>query len=149
MITYIGQGREPMNKTFEELTNELKNNGIRLSHQRLKILEYMNNHRTHPTVDEIYTDLQKEIPTLSKTTIYNTLNALIETDLVKLLTIEENEARYDINFENHGHFKCESCKKIFDFDVDIDSLEIKGLDNFKIKHKDMYFKGICPECSKK
>lgn len=138
-----------MNKTFEELTNELKNNGIRLSHQRLKILEYMNNHRTHPTVDEIYTDLLKEIPTLSKTTIYNTLNALIETDLVKLLTIEDNETRYDINFEDHGHFKCESCKKIFDFDIDIDSLEIKGLDDFKIKHKDMYFKGICPECFKK
>jgi Fur family peroxide stress response transcriptional regulator len=138
-----------MNKTFEELTNELKNNGIRLSHQRLKILEYINNHRTHPTVDEIYTDLLDEIPTLSKTTIYNTLNTLIETDLVKLLTIEENETHYDINFENHGHFKCESCKKIFDFDIDIDSLEIKGLDDFKIKHKDIYFKGVCPECSKK
>ena len=44
-----------MNTTFEELTNELKNRNIRLSHQRLKVLEYINNHKTHPTVgSDIY-----------------------------------------------------------------------------------------------
>ncbi|WP_353095374.1 Fur family transcriptional regulator [Tissierella praeacuta] len=138
-----------MNIAFEELTNELKNKKIRLSHQRLKVLEYLINHRTHPTVDQIYTDLQKEVPTLSKTTIYNTLNTLIDADLVKVITIEDNETRYDIATNNHGHFKCESCRKIFDFEVDFDSLTIKGLDNFKINHRDVYFKGICPTCIQK
>lgn len=137
-----------MNETFEDLVNELKNKNIRLSHQRLKVLEYLNNNKTHPTVDEIFKDLQKEIPTLSKTTIYNTLNALVDSDLVKVLTIEDNEARYDSTTKDHGHFKCSSCKKIFDFQIDFDSLEIKELDNFKIHNKDMYFKGLCSNCSK-
>ena len=138
-----------MNTTFEQLTNELKNRNIRLSHQRLKVLEYINSHKTHPTVDQIYTDLQKEVPTLSKTTIYNTLNTLINANLVKLLTIEENETRYDSTIENHGHFKCESCGEIFDFDINFDSFAIEGLGNFKVNHKDVYFKGICPTCIRK
>ncbi|WMM24968.1 Fur family transcriptional regulator [Tissierella sp. MB52-C2] len=137
-----------MNGTFEDLVNELKNKNIRLSHQRLKVLEYINNNKTHPTVDEIYKDLQKEIPTLSKTTIYNTLNALADSNLVKVLTIEDNEARYDGNTNDHGHFKCTSCKKIFDFDIDFDSMAIAGLNNFKIHNKDMYFKGLCSSCNK-
>lgn len=139
-----------MNKlkfTFEELTQELKNKNIRLSHQRLKVLEYINNHRNHPTVEQIYTELHKEIPTLSKTTVYNTLNMLIDAKLVKPISIDDNEARYDIVTENHGHFKCESCGSIFDFDIDIDSLLSKDLKDFQISHKDIYFKGVCPKCN--
>lgn len=135
-----------MKTTFEDLSLELKSKNIRLSHQRLKVLEYVTNHRTHPTVDQIFNDLQKEVPTLSKTTVYNTLSTLIEAGLVKLITIEDNETRYDIDTENHGHFKCESCGKIFDFDININSLETEELNNFKIINRDVYFKGTCPNC---
>ncbi len=135
-----------MDKTFEKLTNELKKKNIRLSHQRLKVLEYITTHRTHPTVDHIYNDLQKEVPTLSKTTIYNTLNTLKDAGLVKVVNIEDNELRYDSVTDEHGHFKCESCRKIFDFDINFDSFATKGLSEFKINNKDVYFKGICPDC---
>ncbi len=138
-----------MEKTFEKLKNELKNKNIRLSHQRLKVLEYMSTHKTHPTVDMIYNDLQKEVPTLSKTTIYNTLDTLKNAGLVKVVTIEDNEVRYDSRTHEHGHFKCVSCEEIFDFDIKFDSFATKGLDNFKINNKDVYFKGICPDCSTK
>ena len=131
---------------IEKLTKELKKNNIRLSHQRLKVLEYMVTHRTHPTVDQIYNDLQKEVPTLSKTTIYNTLRTLVDVNLVKAINIEDNEVRYDAVTKDHGHFKCESCGEIFDFDVDFNTFSTRGLKNFNIKHKDIYFKGICPNC---
>jgi Fur family transcriptional regulator, peroxide stress response regulator len=135
-----------MNQSFDILTNKLKEKNIRLSHQRLKVLEYMYNNRVHPTVDRIYTDLHNEIPTLSKTTIYNTLNILMDANLVKPLNIENNEVRYDFMSDNHGHFKCESCGEIFDFDIDFNSLVTKKLGNFKVVEKDIYFKGICPMC---
>ncbi len=135
-----------MKITFRDLSKELKNKNIRLSHQRLKVLEYVANNRCHPTVEQIYIHLHKEIPTLSKTTVYNTLNALIDAKMIKQITIEDNEARYDINTENHGHFKCESCGFIYDFEINIDSFDSKDLDGFKILSKDVYFKGICPKC---
>lgn len=136
-----------MKITFEDLLKELKNKNIRLSHQRLKVLEYVANHRCHPTVEQIYTDLHKEIPTLSKTTVYNTLSTLIKAGLVKLITIEDNETRYDIVTKNHGHFKCEYCGTIYDFEINIDSFDSKDLNGFKINDKNVYFKGICPKCT--
>lgn len=138
-----------MNKAFEELTNELKKKNIRLSYQRLKVLEYMSTHRTHPTVDQIYNDLQKEVPTLSKTTIYNTLSTLKDAGLVKVVNIEGNEVRYDSVTDEHGHFKCESCGEIFDFDINLELFDIKGLEDFTIKNKDVYFKGTCSDCINK
>ncbi|WP_422678808.1 Fur family transcriptional regulator [Clostridium thermosuccinogenes] len=131
---------------LNELTEKLKSKNIRLSHQRLKVLEYVAEHRTHPTVDQVYSDLHREIPTLSKTTVYNTLNALMDAGLVKVITIEDNETRYDIVTENHGHFKCQNCGRIYDFKIDIDSFEAQDLKDFKILDKDVYFKGICPHC---
>ena len=135
-----------MKPTFEELSNELKKKKIRLSHQRLKVLEYLTLNRCHPTVDQIYVDLQKEVPTLSKTTIYNILSTLVESGLVRVVTIEDNETRYDIEIENHGHFKCESCGTIFNFNIEIESLPTEELNSFKINDKNVYFKGICPRC---
>ena len=135
-----------MNTSFENLKKELKEKNINLSYQRLKVLEYLNNNRCHPTVDKIYTDLHKELSTLSKTTVYNTLRVLAESGMVRVITIEDNETRYDINVENHGHFKCDSCGEIYDFSVDIDSLIGEGLDGFMINSKNVYFNGICPNC---
>ncbi|MDD4200109.1 MAG: Fur family transcriptional regulator [Eubacteriales bacterium] len=135
-----------MKLSFEELVKELKIKNINLSYQRLKVLEYLVQNQNHPTVDQIFTDLQKKIPTLSKTTVYNTLRILIEAGLVRVITIEDNETRYDIEVKNHGHFKCESCGTIFNFDLDIDELNSSDLKNFKINDKNVYFKGICPRC---
>ncbi|HHY40158.1 MAG TPA: transcriptional repressor [Syntrophaceticus sp.] len=135
-----------MDITFENLKQELKKKNIGLSYQRLKVLEYLIQNRCHPTVEQIFTELQKDIPTLSKTTIYNTLRILAEADLVKVINIEEKEARYDIDTKDHGHFKCESCGAIFDFPIDIDSLIPEDLSKFKINDKNVYFKGLCPGC---
>lgn len=135
-----------MKVQIEDLLNELKNKKIRLSHQRLKVLEYLTENQTHPTVDEIYTGLHHDVPTLSKTTVYNTLNSLTEAGLVRVINIEDNESRYDINTHNHGHFKCELCKKIYDFNIAIDSFHTHELNDFEINDKSVYFKGICPQC---
>jgi Fur family transcriptional regulator, peroxide stress response regulator len=135
-----------MNLSLEKIREELKLKNIYLSHQRLKVLEYLTQNKCHPTVDQIFTDLQRDISTLSKTTVYNTLRILVEAGLVRVITIEDNETRYDIGIENHGHFKCESCGTIYDFRVNIDSLKSDDLNNYKINDKNVYFKGVCPIC---
>lgn len=135
-----------MEPSLETLSDELKRRNIRLSHQRIKVLEYLTKNQHHPTVDQIYCDLLLEVPTLSKTTVYNTLNALIEASLVKVIAIEDNETRYDIMTKNHGHFKCEKCGSILNFKIDIDAFASDDLCAFKINEKNVYFKGVCPGC---
>lgn len=136
-----------MSGLYDELIKELKNRNIRISHQRLKILEYLINNKCHPTVEQIYLSLNKDMPTLSKTTIYSTLNTLIDAGIVRAINIEEYETRYDITTENHGHFKCESCGEIYDFNIDMNLLDTKDLKNFKVNDENVYFKGLCPKCT--
>ena len=132
--------------TTDPFVNELKRKNITPSHQRVMILRYLVENQCHPTVDQIFSALRSQIPTLSKATVYNTLNVFIEAKLVRVLSIEENETRYDIVMKNHGHFKCESCGSIYNFAVDIDRFETKELQEFRITEKNVYFGGICPAC---
>ena len=77
---------------------------IKPSVQRIAIMDYLLNHKTHPCIDEIYTALCKEIPTLSKTTVYNTLKLFVEHGAAKMLTIDEKNACFDGDVHPHAHF---------------------------------------------
>jgi len=122
---------------------------IRPSKYRIKILEFLMNNRCHPTIEQIYTELKPGNPDLSKTTIYNTLNTFLAAGIVRALSIETDEVRYDIVMEIHGHFKCDECGIIFNFNINPDLLISEELTGFKVNDKNVYFKGICPECLSK
>ncbi|MEA2016070.1 MAG: Fur family transcriptional regulator [Actinomycetota bacterium] len=134
---------------MKRIARKLKEKKINPSYQRIKIFEYLNSKNSHPAVDQIFQDLVKEMPTLSKTTVYNTLDLFKKAELVRVVTIEGNEKRYDIETSTHGHFKCEKCGRIYDFPIDSNALSSGNLKNFKITEKNVYFKGICPICSNK
>ncbi|MHB1151625.1 MAG: Fur family transcriptional regulator [Eubacteriales bacterium] len=137
-----------MKTSIDSITDKLKEKNIKPSLQRIKILEYLADYPCHPTVDYIFNALQPEMPTLSKSTVYNTLKVLKDAQLVRDLTIEENEVHYEFRIKDHGHFQCEVCGIIYDFDVDIQSIVSDDLCNFKIREKNIYFKGICKQCLK-
>ncbi len=137
-----------MNKKIGDLAEKLLGKNIKPSPQRIKILEYLMNKRNHPTVDRIYNDLLKDIPTLSKATVYNALDLFKKENLAIVVTIEDNETRYDGEVTSHGHFKCDYCGSIYNFSIDVDKLSIDSLENFKINEKNVYFKGVCPKCLK-
>lgn len=109
----------------------------------------MVNHKTHPTVDEIYSSLVSEIPTLSKTSVYNTLSLFVEKGLAQIITIEDNIARFDADTSVHGHFQCKSCGKIYDFSVKLDSIQSSLSSEFIVDEIYVYYKGICPYCKNK
>ena len=100
----------------------------------------------HPSVDMIYNALLPEMPTLSRTTVYKTMDLLVENKLARLLHSEEHEARYDGDVSDHGHFKCLRCGRVYDFNVNLDCLETGGLDGFVVDEKYVLFKGVCSGC---
>ncbi|BCS82285.1 Fur family transcriptional regulator [Anaerocellum diazotrophicum] len=131
------------------LKSKLLQKGIKPSLIRLKVYEYLSNNKTHPTVDEIYSSLVAEIPTLSKTSVYNTLSLFVEKGLAQIITIEENIARFDADTSVHGHFQCKSCGKIYDFSVKPDSIQSSLSSEFVVDEIYVYYKGICPYCKNK
>ncbi len=137
--------------THQPVVQLLTNHGIRPSYQRVRIYEYVLTMRNHPTVDMIYSALVPEIPTLSKTTIYNTLKRFVQQDIMQQITIDEHETRYDADMASHLHFRCIRCKEITDHRFAGDDLPaaVRKLlpEGFAVQDAHFYLRGICSRCS--
>ena len=121
--------------------------GIRPSVQRIAIMSYLRKNRTHPSADEIYEALKEQIPTLSKTTVYNTLNLFVENGAVLYVGIDEKNARFDGYVESHAHFRCKRCGCIIDLPLNIEDYLPKDF-NGNIEDTYFYLKGVCEDCKK-
>ena len=134
---------------MKKLKEYLERKNIHPSYHRLKILKYLMNHKIHPTVDMIYKNLSKEIPTLSKTTVYNTLNLFLRKGIVSGLTIDGSEIRYDYNTKPHVHFICIKCGCVYDIHLKCPVFDKEIIEGHKITEHHIYLKGICSECLEK
>ena len=118
--------------------------------QRQIILDALGNLGTHPTVEEVYAAVQKEHPTISKTTVYRNLRGLAQAGMILQISLPDSAERYDGNGHPHYHFKCSGCGCILD--VDIDYLEyinalVQGKYGCKIDRHDVVFTGVCADCT--
>jgi Fur family peroxide stress response transcriptional regulator len=135
-----------MNTKMMNIKSELEKHGIKPTYQRLCVLEFIEQSQDHPTADHIYENLVKKIPTMSRTTIYNTLNLFLEKGLVAPLTITGTEVRYEISTGQHHHFLCLKCGRIYDVDIQCPLSQSKTVDGHQIQEIHGYFKGICKNC---
>jgi len=126
----------------------LRQFSIKPSVQRSAVMNFLLNNRIHPTIDEIYMALSPSMPTLSKTTVYNTLDLFVEKGAVRELVIDEKNARYDVDTSAHAHFICKSCGKVHDiFNVNPSYFELPENDMFTIDCVEISYSGICKSCT--
>lgn len=134
---------------MENTARYLQRCGIRPSFQRIAIMKYLQEHLTHPTVDTIFRDLHPTMPTLSRTTVYNTLELFHSRGAVKELNIDGNTSRYDARTDTHAHFVCRLCGRIIDMDMPEQlSKSISAISEFKVEETAVKLIGICDECAK-
>ena len=135
-----------------DLIAELRAKGISPSPQRLAVYGYLKSHPVHPTADVLMRELKPLLPTLSLTTIYNTLKLFVSKKLVNEVIIEDGELRFDADLRDHAHFKCVSCQQVFDLFPEGEKLEISNLpplpENFSIESIHVCFRGRCAACSR-
>lgn len=130
--------------------NRLIEHNIKPSMQRIAIMTYLMNHRTHPSVDDVYTALSPSMPTLSKTTVYNTLRLFAEQGAAQMLTIDERNINFDADTSLHAHFLCKECQKIYDLNIPSIGKEVESfhLEGHEVNEMHYYYKGICKKCLK-
>ena len=133
--------------TQKEIAQMLTERGIRPTAQRLAVYDYLFKHRTHPSADTVYEALVREYPTFSKTTVYNSLHALVEAGLLLELAMDTGERHYDADTSLHGHFHCRNCHKIADFQLDENLVSQLMPSGFSVESNSIYFSGRCPQCS--
>ncbi|MCH4156432.1 MAG: transcriptional repressor [Muribaculaceae bacterium] len=135
---------------MNSVAKHLMSHGIRPSIQRIAIMQYLMGHATHPTVDTIYKDLHDDIPTLSRTTVYNTLALLEEKNAMMSITIDSHNVRYDGNANPHAHFQCRKCGMIFDSELNVTDLQnIKYPKGFDAQQVQVFYYGTCGKCREK
>ncbi len=124
---------------------------IKPSVQRMAVMEYLMTHFTHPSVDEIYTALSPKYPTLSRTTVYNTLKLFVEQGAVQMLTIDEKMTCFDGDVSHHAHFLCKRCGRIYDLPLSDSAKEVlrMDMDGNAITEVHQYYKGVCKKCLEK
>lgn len=131
-------------KQLSDLKTMLADAGIKPSHQRLAVVRFLADNLIHPTVDDIYTGLLPEYPTMSRTTVYNTVRLLEKAHKLEALTLDGESTRYDFNISPHSHFFCTACNRVTDLPVpDLPPAP----DGFRVKAVHLSYKGICPECA--
>lgn len=137
---------------IDQITKLFKEKKIKSTPQRIAIYNVLMHSKSHPTVEEIYNIITPDFPTISLATVYKTVEAFKESDLVQELNLGENKARYDANISAHTHVLCSMCSKVFDIEPEpigslVDSLP-KDID-FDIHSQQVYFFGICGDCKNK
>lgn len=131
--------------TNDQVEKKIRDTGLRPSSARIRVLRYLEENRDHPTVDTIYKSLLPELPGLSRSSVYNSLASLEKMKLVRPLTINGDELRYDAAVVDHGHFYCERCGMIFDFNYSLPGIS-ESLPGFHACRSDYLVWGVCAEC---
>ena len=125
----------------------LLGHGIKPSVQRLAVMEYLKTHCTHPTADEIFSALSPTMPTLSRTTVYNTLRLLASRGAVLSLDIDGKNARFDGDIRPHAHWLCRGCGAVRDLPLPVDSRSLTvRFEEGTVDEVQPYYKGYCENC---
>jgi Fur family peroxide stress response transcriptional regulator len=121
----------------------------RATKQREAILKVLRNTRSHPTADQIYDGVRKEIPNISKGTVYRNLQVLREDGAISELNLNGTLSRYEEKQDRHYHFRCNQCGRVYDLDepvnTEIDKRVAKRT-GFMVSSHQTEFRGLCNDC---
>jgi Fur family peroxide stress response transcriptional regulator len=130
---------------------KLRSAGYRITPQRLAIIKILVESRDHPSAEQIYQQVQKDFPTTSLATVYNTLERLKEMGEVLELPFSGG-SRYDgLNPHPHPHLHCTVCGAIEDLDIDLGPAaeEVAARRGYADVHHRLEFYGVCPRCQER
>ncbi len=122
---------------------------VRNTIQRSIVYDMVGSLKNHPTADEVYSEIYKAHPTISRGTVYRNLNMLAETGQLLKIEIPDSADRFDHQTHKHYHIKCTSCGDFADVSLsymdEINAL-IQSETGYKIEDHAIVFKGLCKFC---
>jgi Fur family peroxide stress response transcriptional regulator len=136
-------------RRIESLSEALRRDGLRLTHQRLEVMREIAGTDEHPDVETIYRGVRQRVPTISLDTVYRSLGALADLGFVRRVAAAGGPARYDANMSRHQHFVCTRCGLVRDIASprldawhSMEEASVPGT----VESVEVQFKGICAQC---
>ncbi len=124
----------------------LRGVGLTPTIQRLAVLEWLSKTTQHPTADQVLSAVRRKFPSISRATVYNTLDALTKAGMVLRLNVDPTVARYDADLGPHAHFRCRVCGVVYDIGVHDGKPVGVEADGHLIESIRTYAYGVCAEC---
>lgn len=143
----------------EKVKDLLREKGLKVTSQRLMVLNILSAHGDeHLTVEEIYDLAKEESPEIGLATIYRTVQVLLELHVIEKVTFDDGFARYELNGEEtgsghrHHHAICTQCVKVYSLETDLlDTLEKQVFESlgFEVTDHEVKLYGLCSACRRK
>ena len=135
-------------KLDEHLSKQLSTSGFRFTPQRQHVYDVLIDERDHPTAEEVFIRAKREMPDISMATVYNCLDALVQSGMARQVNVDRGATRFCPNMREHCHFYCDSCENVFDIelsDAGPDGIALPR--GFKAARFEIGIHGTCADCA--
>lgn len=128
----------------------LKKHGLRITHQRMAILDVLRATRSHPLAQEVYAAVRDRLPQISFGTVYRNLHLLADAGLVRELRVGDGPCRYEYYDHPHEHFFCRTCGTVHDLHMEtglerLEEMVQRQAGHLPEQHR-LVFYGQCRDC---
>jgi Fur family transcriptional regulator, iron response regulator len=125
-----------------ETLQALTEHGIQPSAQRVAVAEYVLHTSDHPSADQVWAEVKRTFPMLSRATVYNTLNLFTEKGLLRELVLAEGRVVFDPKLDPHHHFLDEETGEIVDVPwTALDVRRVHSLSGFDVREYQVVMRG--------
>lgn len=135
-----------MKLTQQQLEALVHTHGLKMTPQRRAIVEHLESARHHPTVEEIFTVVNRRFPMTSRATVYNTLHLLRQAGLIQEV-FENGVSRFDPNLTRHHHFVCRRCGAVEDIEEEVAAPPPPPGLSQTVETVEVTFRGLCTACA--
>jgi len=144
-----GAGRKESERQRSALRQMLVMSGSSFTRQRGAVFDYLRQVDHHPTAEEVFIAVKRELPKISLATVYKNLEALVACGAASKLTYGDSAARYEIRTDHHYHSRCLKCGRITDVAPTAGEQLLKLLKaprGFKVEDYRVELLGHCENC---
>lgn len=142
------RGSDMVAKGINQMSQVPKRRNTR---QRELVLASVEHRCDHPSADDVYEEVHKEDPHISRATVYRNLHLLV--DAGRIISIHtENGERFDRRLDDHAHVVCERCGRVADVPaprLDEADGQAASSTGFQVRGHELVFFGVCPACQRK
>jgi len=127
----------------DEAERSLREQGARMTAQRRAVLGILSGNRTHPTADEVVSEVRRRLGCVSPATVYNTLQTLQDLGFVRRIDGLEQRAHFDPDTAEHEHAICVQCRRVWDVASIAAPADLPA--GFEVS--DILVQGTCEDCA--